>query len=201
MSVSDPYITLGVARAADAATIKSAYRQRVRTAHPDRGGEADEFIAIVAAFGVLSDPIAKRLYDETGQIDEDGVRDYRHEVAVILADMFDVAVSTALGLGLPLTSVDFIDQMSSVVQTQISEADQKRLKSNSEIEALETLRARIRRRDGAANLFVERLNAQIKAKVQAHHACLRRLSLLQSAASELGNYDSEVELFSALDLT
>lgn len=201
MTMTDPYLTLGVPRVADAATIKSAYRQRVRIAHPDRGGQADEFISIVAAFGVLSDPVAKRLFDETGQIDADGVRDYRQEVAVILADMFDVAVSTALGLALPLESVNFIDQMTSVVKTQIADAEANRRKTDSEITALESLRARIRRRDGAANLFVERLNGQIKSKVQNHHASLRRLSLLESAASELANYDSEVELFSALDVT
>lgn len=198
--MTDPYETLGIPRAADAAIIKSAYRQRVRVAHPDRGGDADEFIAVVAAFGVLSDPVARRLFDETGRIDPDGVRDYRHEVTVILADMFDVAVSTALGIGLPLESVNFIAQMTSVVKTQIADAELSHQKSDAEIKALEILRARIRRRDGAANLFVERLNGQITAKVQTHHASLRRLSLLESAASELANYDSEIELFSALDV-
>ena len=198
---SDPYSILGVPRAANAAAIKAAYRQCVRIAHPDRGGDADHFIAVVRAFGVLSDPVAKRLFDETGQIDEDGVRDYRQEVAVILADMFDVAVSTALGLELPLHGVNFIEQMASVVQTQIGEAEEKRLKSDGEIKALESLRTRIKRRDGAANLFVERLNEQIKTKVQAHRTALRRVALLESAASELANYDSEVELFSALDVT
>jgi curved DNA-binding protein CbpA len=201
MTVSDPYSTLGVPRAADAAAIKAAYRRCVRVAHPDRGGDAEHFIAIVRAFGVLSDPVAKRLFDETGHIDEDGVRDYRQEVTVILADMFDVAISTALGLALPLGSVDFIAQMASVVQTQIADADQNRRKADTEIQALESLRGRIKRRDGAVNLFVERLNEQIKAKVQVHRTALRRLSLLESAASELASYDSEVELFSALDVS
>jgi curved DNA-binding protein CbpA len=200
MTDLDPYSVLQVPRDANAADIKAAYRQSVRIAHPDRGGDADDFIAVVRAFGVLSDPVAKRLFDETGQIDEDGVRDYRQEVTVILADMFDTAVSTALGLALPLQSVNFVEQMTTVVQTQIVDADEKRTKSDAEIKALEGLRARIKRRDGAANLFVERLNEQIKDKVQAHRVSLHRLSLLETAAAELANYDSEVELFSALDI-
>ncbi|MDB5623511.1 MAG: hypothetical protein JWR39_2074, partial [Devosia sp.] len=72
---------------------------------------------------------------------------------------------------------------------------------DTEIQALESLRGRIKRRDGAVNLFVERLNEQIKAKVQVHRTALRRLSLLETAASELASYDSEVELFSALDVS
>lgn len=200
MTITDPYSLLGLSREADEAAIKAAYRRSVRVAHPDRGGDADQFIAIVQAFGVLSDPVSRRLFDETGQIDEDGVRDYRQEVAVVLADMFDTAVTTALGLALPLQSVNFIEQMVSVVRTQIADAEDKRSKSDAEIKALEGLRARIKRRDGAANLFVERLNEQIKGKVQAHRVSLHRLSLLETAALELANYDSEVELFSALDV-
>lgn len=200
MTITDPYAILGLPREADAASIKAAYRRSVRVAHPDRGGDSDEFIAIVQAFGVLSDPVSKRLFDETGQVDEDGVRDYRQEVAIVLADMFDTAVTSALGLALPLQSVNFIEQMVSVVRTQIADAEEKRSKNDAEIKALEGLRARIKRRDGAANLFVERLNEQIKGKVQAHRVSLHRLSLLETAALELANYDSEVELFSALDV-
>jgi curved DNA-binding protein CbpA len=200
MTPLDPYAILKVAREADAAAIKAAYRRSVRIAHPDRGGDAEDFMAIVQAFAVLSDPMARRLFDETGQIDEDGVRDYRQEVAVVLADMFDAAVTSAFGLSLPLHSVNFIEQMTTVVRAQIADAQEKRLKADGEIKALQGLKDRIKRRDGAANLFVERLDEQIKGKVQAHRVSLHRLSLLETAALELANYDSEVELFSALDV-
>ena len=200
MTIPDPYVTLGLHPAADPAAIKAAYRRSVRVAHPDRGGNADDFIAIVKAFGVLSDPVAKRLFDETGQIDENGARDYRQDVVVILADMFDTAVATALGVDLPLHAVDFIEQMSAVVQVQLLDANDESQKLDRQIQALEDLRARIKRRDGATNLFVMRLNEQVRAKVEAHRASLRRLALLETAASELANYDSETELFSALDV-
>ncbi|MEO8683920.1 MAG: DnaJ domain-containing protein [Devosia sp.] len=200
MTMPDPYLTLGLHPAADSAAIKAAYRQSVRVAHPDRGGDADDFIAVVKAFGVLSDPVAKRLFDETGQIDETGARDYRQEVVVILADMFDTAVATALSVDLPLHTVNFIEQMSAVVQVQLLDANDERQKLDRQIHALEDLRARIKRRDGATNLFVLRLNEQVRAKVEAHRASLRRLALLETAASELANYDSETELFSALDV-
>ena len=79
MTAFDPYATLGVARGADAAAVKAAYRARVQTAHPDRGGDPAAFIALVRAFDLLSDPEARRLYDETGIFDEAGVKAFRRE--------------------------------------------------------------------------------------------------------------------------
>jgi len=118
----DPYLTLGLARSATADGIKAAYRQRVRLTHPDRGGDPAEFIAVVKAFGLLSDPEARRLYDEAGIIDEDGVRTFRRDVAGILADMFDAAVETAVATGLPLARVNFVEQMKAAVTTGLGDA-------------------------------------------------------------------------------
>lgn len=200
MSGFDPYQTLAVDRSADAAAIKAAYRQKARLTHPDRGGDTEAFIVVVKAFGVLSDPDAKRLFDETGTINEDGAKSYRQEVAVILADMFDAAVTTALGLGLPLDRVDFIAQMGSALSNQSAQAEEDCDKLDGEIEALKALRGRIKRQDEKPNLFVSRLNDQVSAKVTTHATARRRLALLETAAAELANYDSEVELFSALDV-
>ena len=201
MESFDPYAVLGVVRAADADAIKSAYRKQARLTHPDRGGDPDAFMVVVRAFGVLSDPDARRLFDETGEINEEGARSARQEVAVVLADMFDAAVSTALGLGLPLDRVDFIAQMSGALKTQAAQVEESVGKLDGEIDALKALRARIRRQDTEPNLFVERLNGQVTAKVKAHAGARQRLAIFATAAAELANYDSEVELFSALDVS
>lgn len=65
MKPFDPYDVLGIARAAGPDAIKSAYRDKVRISHPDRGGDPDAFIEVVRAFGLLSDPDARRLFDDT----------------------------------------------------------------------------------------------------------------------------------------
>jgi len=200
MQVFDPYSILGLPRSATPDAIKSAYRQSARLTHPDRGGEPAAFMVVVKAFGVLADPEARRLFDETGQVDEAGARSYRQEVVLILADMFDTAVMTALELGLPLDRVDFIQQMAVALTGQSSQASARCNKLDAEIEALTGLRGRIRRQDENPNLFVQRLNDQVAAKLKDHTAARRRLALFDSAAAELANYDSEVELFSALEV-
>ncbi|MHB1103953.1 MAG: DnaJ domain-containing protein [Devosia sp.] len=199
METFDPYLTLGLGRAATSGAIKAAYRQRVQTAHPDRGGDPAEFIAIVKAFGLLSDPEARKLYDEAGIIDGDGVRNYHRDVTTILADMFDAAVETAVATGLRLERVNFVAQMRVAVEASLADARSGLARSGRDIEALNALRARIRRHDGAENLFVARLDTQIETRTAQHSQMRRRVMLLETAIVELGNYRSEVELIAALE--
>ncbi len=199
MSAFDPYALLGVARTANAAAIKAAYRTLVQTAHPDRGGEAVRFIEIVRAFDLLSDPEARRLYDETGAVDEDAVKTFRRDVTKILADMFDAAVETAVATGIDLGKVDFVAQMTTAVRTGLAEARGGLGRADRDIRALSALGRRIRRPDAGPNLFAARLDAQITAKAAEKAAARRRVLLLETAIVELGNYRSEVELISALE--
>ncbi|MGF9691393.1 J domain-containing protein [Rhizobium sp. 0TCS1.26] len=62
----DPYKTLGVAREADGAAIKSAYRTRAKTSHPDAGGDVDAFSKLTACYELLLDPVRRKIYDDTG---------------------------------------------------------------------------------------------------------------------------------------
>ncbi len=71
----DPYEVLGVAKNADSATIKKAYRKLARTHHPDvRPGDKqaeERFKDIAAAYDLLSDEARKAAYDR-GEIDASG---------------------------------------------------------------------------------------------------------------------------------
>jgi curved DNA-binding protein CbpA len=64
--MSDPYLTLGVSRQADAATIKDAFRSLASQHHPDRGGDSETMADINAAYELLSDPERRRRFDATG---------------------------------------------------------------------------------------------------------------------------------------
>jgi len=71
----DLYNELGVAKTADAETIRRAYRKLAKNLHPDRnpGDKAaeDRFKTVSAAFDVLGDPDKREKYDR-GEIDADG---------------------------------------------------------------------------------------------------------------------------------
>ncbi len=48
--MSSDHDVLGVSSDADLTTVKTAYRRRARTCHPDRGGDAEEFQAVREAY-------------------------------------------------------------------------------------------------------------------------------------------------------
>jgi curved DNA-binding protein CbpA len=69
----DPYEILGIQFGADQVAIRRAYRQKVRFSHPDSGGSNEAFQNLKKAYDLLSDPDKKRLYDETGEVDEKSI--------------------------------------------------------------------------------------------------------------------------------
>jgi len=60
---ADAYAVLGVDPAASQDEIRRAYRRRVRAAHPDMGGTADEFQAVRDAFEAVGDPESRARYE------------------------------------------------------------------------------------------------------------------------------------------
>lgn len=61
----DYYAILGVSRAADSATIHSAFRTLARQYHPDAGSgsSASKFREVLEAYHTLSDPARRRRHD------------------------------------------------------------------------------------------------------------------------------------------
>lgn len=73
--MADPYSTLGVARSASEAEIKSAYRKLAKELHPDRNKDnpqaAEKFSAATNAYDLLSDKDKRARFDR-GEIDAEG---------------------------------------------------------------------------------------------------------------------------------
>ncbi|KXN88325.1 hypothetical protein AN958_07470 [Leucoagaricus sp. SymC.cos] len=59
----DYYKVLGVSRDADEKTIKKAFRQAAKTAHPDKGGSEAKMATVNEAYEVLSDPELRARFD------------------------------------------------------------------------------------------------------------------------------------------
>ncbi len=71
----DFYAILGVARDADAAAIKKAYRKLARQHHPDsNGGKDARFKEVGEAYAVLSDPEQRQQYDAIRTMSSGGPR-------------------------------------------------------------------------------------------------------------------------------
>lgn len=71
-TTSSFYDLLGVSRTASTQDIASAFRERARTTHPDKGGDPATFLRLKQARDVLCDPQKRAAYDRAG---EEGVND------------------------------------------------------------------------------------------------------------------------------
>ena len=66
----DLYEALNINKSATKEQIKKAYRWKAKGAHPDRGGNAEDFHRISTAYTVLMNDQKKAHYDETGNYNE-----------------------------------------------------------------------------------------------------------------------------------
>src|SRR5918995_5834454 len=76
----DPYEVLGVAKGANAATIKSAFRKQAKKLHPDANRQdpkaATRFAELNAAYEILGDEDKRKAFDR-GEIDAEGKPRFR----------------------------------------------------------------------------------------------------------------------------
>lgn len=87
------YSILGVDRNASEQDIKRAYKKKAMENHPDRGGDAEKFKEVSAAYEVLSDPGKKNQYDQVGdagfeQMNNGGGGMNQPDIHDIFAQMF-----------------------------------------------------------------------------------------------------------------
>lgn len=96
----NPYEILGVPKDADDATIKRAYRKLVAKAHPDVGGDPEEFHKLQAAYECLKDPESRAYYDQHGIMrgqKAEQVDPKRAQAIHTLVSAFDAACAMAEG--------------------------------------------------------------------------------------------------------
>jgi molecular chaperone DnaJ len=89
MSKRDYYEILGVAKTADDAAIKKAYRSLASKYHPDKGGDTAKFQEIQVAYDNLSDPQKRAAYDQYGHdAPQQGGPQWTHNAQHINPDQF-----------------------------------------------------------------------------------------------------------------
>jgi curved DNA-binding protein CbpA len=80
---------LGVQKSATIDEVKAAFRHRAKETHPDLHGGSTEsaarFRAVADAYAILSDPVQRQRFDETGSVDQQRVSATRDEIYATIA--------------------------------------------------------------------------------------------------------------------
>jgi len=84
--MKDPYKTLNVDKDATEKEIKKAYRKKAKETHPDKKEDKDatEFNEVSTAYMVLSNPIKRKEFDETGSVDTDSVSEEERNLTMAI---------------------------------------------------------------------------------------------------------------------
>ena len=147
------YDTLGVNKNASKEDIKSAYREKSKENHPDKGGDKDKMADISKAYSILSNDSKRNRYDTTGQEND---TPFEQKFMSLIAAHFTEIINRS--------NVDN-DDLIKIFKAIFSEIEKNIHKAKSETNATlkkyENVRSRIKsKNDNAIILF---LDSQIKS--------------------------------------
>lgn len=86
MGKKNHYETLGVAENAQRDEIRNAFRNKMKTAHPDTGGTHEESVALQRAYATLNNEAHRSRYDQTGCDPSEPTKE--EQISKLLGDLF-----------------------------------------------------------------------------------------------------------------
>jgi len=152
------YARLDVTSDATQAEIKKAYKFLAGIYHPDReGGDAEMFKSIKFAYDILKDPAKRKVYDETGVIEEanqDELEAYG-DIFNLLAQIIDQTTN--------VENTNII-QTAKNATTDTRHANQRQIAMHQEaIQKREKVAKKILRKNSGENLLVGMIANQIQS--------------------------------------
>jgi curved DNA-binding protein CbpA len=195
MTSDDPvdlYAVLGIERDSGIAEIRAAYRKAAMNKHPDQGGTAEEFAEIKRAYDVLSSASGRKIYDETGKIDELVSSRPKRVVAIITAVLNEIVVSMAQS--------GTIVKKQDMTQAVVTALDKRRNNVIAAIgragkiqETLIQMRGRFKRKEGA-NVLDNITISQAALNATQMGAIKNELQVIEDAILLVKDHTFETEL-------
>ena len=181
MAAFDPYEELGLEQSATADDVDRAFRKRAKRHHPDAGGDAARFGALVRAAKILRDGDSRKRFDETGAVDESVIDNERSQVLLYISTvLFRVIDSTE-----EIWRYDVITMMKRAIADDMTNARAQIAALTKRVTKLERLRGRFFA--GKQDVMTAMLDAQIaslRAPVANVEAGLVRLGVALDIVSD-----------------
>ena len=191
----DLYAALGVARDADTAAIRAAYRKAAKRAHPDGGGSPEKFLAVNRAMEVLTDAKRRKAYDETGSIDDKPADNEESELMGFVSALLDAVLQNLDQQGVPFETADLIQRMKQAASQRETALYQNRQAMKDGISRQRKLlkRFKLKSKKDVPNRMETLISGRIAyLEGQTAHT-QRQLDTIKKAVSFLDEYKFEAE--------
>jgi curved DNA-binding protein CbpA len=165
--------------------IKRAFRRKAKETHPDKGGTADKFASVSRAYLVLSDPIKRARYDETGDIPEN-----TPEFAPLnlLVQFFVTIVQMhANGQGPDPCAINLVDTARKQFRKDIMDAENQQVKLRRTIKLWQNVAERFKTKK-KADVVKLSLLGQIPNLEQQMRLMAEQIQMRQDALKLLDDY-------------
>ena len=156
------YELLGVDRNSDASQIKKAFHKKAMKCHPDTGGDAEEFRKIQHAHDILSDPVRRQRYDDTGDESEAKPDNSHIALMTLLSSAFDTVLKKVEKDKLDPTQIDLRLLMVEFLSFAADEMRQLIVRTQKEKAKLERILGRFTTADEGQNLLELIVDSKIK---------------------------------------
>ncbi len=190
----NPYQVLGIAREAGAAEIKAVYRTLVKTCHPDvEGGSAEKFAPVQLAYDVLSDVERRKLYDETGVINELSPNNGRAQILEIVIQAFDAVMGEIVNQRRDPAQTDVVKAMRTVVERAMAASKEQQANIERNCALLKKVQQRLRRNGDGDDPIGPLLNGRFAEMDRALQGMKEKDAKALAALEIIDAYSFEVD--------
>ena len=190
-SSKDLYKILDVSNSASTEEISKSFKTLAKKIHPDLGGSKEDFTTLLNAYRILRDPKKRKLYDETGEVEESLASNDFTEMIDGLLSLFNSVLQTDLT---EWPDIDVVEAMQISLKRHIASCEEEETKVKQEIEKLKQFKKRILRKSEGRNIFSDALQEKISALTKLEVQTCKRKRILLLAHEELNNYACVTEI-------
>ena len=183
----NPYEELGVDPKADTPAIKRAYRKRAKKAHPDGGGTQEAFDRLNQAHLVLSDPVRRARFDETGKMedvtpdiqDQAALQEISGALSAVLADESNIPDAKAMIIKLLRQKKGQGESQSAPLKRAIARA--------------EKIKKKFKRKGKGENVMARMIDWQLSQWKTGADSIAKQIGVLDRAIEIMKDYDFEAD--------
>lgn len=145
--MADLYEALGLGKNATHEEARRAYRKAAKKAHPDAGGDAQQFAVVSLAHDVLTDEQRRAKYDATGST-EDMPQD---KSMTYVMEAIDTMMNECTRRGLSCETIDVVSDARKTLKIRIEKMDEAYKSMMAQISAGKKLAKRFKAKKGKQN--------------------------------------------------